>query len=158
MFEVAPLALFGFIAVVFAVALLFQRTLYASAVCLLVVLTQVAAIFFHLGAQLLALMQILIYAGAIMVLIVIAIMATPPRLSRLWASFKAPPGAVALVLGALLAELLVVFIYEGPPLPAGFALTAAQVERQMAWLLFNRYAGVTELAGLLILVASLAVI
>src|SRR5437870_2519090 len=150
-----PLAILGGLAVIFAVLMLFQRTLFGSAMCLLIVLAQLAGIFFALGAQLLALMQILVYAGAIMVLIVVAIMAAPPRLARLWADYQAPPAAVALVLGVLLAEFLVVFLYEGPPLPPGaFTLSAAQVERQMAWLLFNHYAGVTELVGLLILTAS----
>ena len=161
-----PLAVFGGLAVVFAVLMLLQKTLFGSAMCLLIVLAQLAAMFFSMGAELLALMQILVYAGAIMVLIVIAIMAAPPRFSKLWAGYDAPRAAptrglaaVAIVLGVLLAEFMVVLLYEGAPLPAGaFTLSAGQVERQMAWLLFNRYAGVTELVGLLILAASLAVV
>ncbi|MCX5790065.1 MAG: NADH-quinone oxidoreductase subunit J [Elusimicrobia bacterium] len=154
-----PLAIFGGLAVIFAVLMLLQRTLFGSAMCLLIVLAQLAGMFFSMGAQLLAMMQILVYAGAIMVLIIIAIMAAPPRFSTLWASYDAPPAAVALILGVLLAEFLVVLLYEGAPLPTGeFTLSAAQVERQMSWLLFNRYAGVTELVGLLILAASLAVV
>lgn len=152
------LAVFGGLAVVFAVLALFQRTLYGSAICLLVVLLQVAGIFFAAGAQLLALMQVLVYAGAIMVLIVVAVMAAPPKLDRLWAGFQAPPFAAALVLLVLGVEFYLVLIHGQKPLPPAAEMSTVGLEREMASLLFGRYALATELVGVLVLVAALAVV
>lgn len=152
------LAVFGGLAVVFAVLALFQRTLYGSAICLLVVLLQVAGIFFVTGAQLLALMQVLVYAGAIMVLIVVAIMAAPPKLDRLWAGYQAPPLAAALVLVVLGIEFYLILIHGQRPLPPAAEMSSAGLEREMAALLFGRYALATELVGVLVLVAALAVV
>ena len=153
------LGLFGFLAVIFALLLLFQRTLYGSAMCLLLVLLQVAGMFFALGAQLLGLMQVLVYAGAIMVLIVVAVMASPPKLTKLWAGYDAPPLAAALVLAVLGAELALVLMGGGMShLPPGEpAVASARLERDMAGLLFGKGAVVTEVVGLLVLVAALAV-
>lgn len=127
--------------------------------CLLLVLLQVAGMFFAMGAQLLGLMQVLIYAGAIMVLIVVAVMAAPPKLHQLWAGYEAPPLTAALVLLMLGAELTLVLMGPGAiPLPPGEpAVAAARLERDMAALLFGKGALVTEIVGLLVLVAALAV-
>ena len=127
--------------------------------CLLLVLLQVAAIFFSIGAQLLGLMQVLIYAGAIMVLIVVAIMSAPPRLERLWAGYQAPAGWAAAILAMLAAEFGLILVMGGAPLPPdALAVSAARLEREMAALLFGPSALVTEVVGLLILVAALAVV
>lgn len=153
------LAIFGGLAALFAVLMLFQRTLYGSALCLLLVLLQVAGIFFAIGAQLLALMQVLVYAGAIMVLIVIAVMAAPPRLERLWAARRAPPALSALVLVVLAVEFLLVIVVGGPALPpVESTVGALRLEREMAGALFGRFAPVTEAVGVLLLVAALAVV
>lgn len=152
------LALFGGLAVIFALLALFQKTLYGSAVCLLMVLLQVAGMFFVIGAQLLALMQVLVYAGAIMVLIVVAIMAAPPTLERRWASFSAPPAAAALVLAVLALELYLVLMHGQRPLPAPVSLDSAGLEREMAALLYGKHAVATEVVGVLVLVAALAVV
>ncbi|MBI4348041.1 MAG: NADH-quinone oxidoreductase subunit J [Elusimicrobia bacterium] len=152
------LAVFGIFAVIFALLLLFQRTLYGSAMCLLLVLLQVAAMFFAMGAQLLGLMQVLVYAGAIMVLIVVAVMSAPPKLLKLWAGYEAPPAAATLVLAMLGAEFALV-LFAGSPLPGGEpSLSAARLEREMAAFLFGPGALVTEVVGLLVLVASLSVV
>src|SRR5476649_1909065 len=64
------------VAAVFAGVMLYSRSLYVSAVCLLVVLLQTGLIFLLRGAALLGLLQVMVYAGAVMVLVVITIMAT----------------------------------------------------------------------------------
>lgn len=152
------LAVFGLFAVIFALLLLFQRTLYGSAIYLLLVLLQVAAMFFAMGAQLLAVMQVLVYAGAIMVLIVVAVIAAPPKLLNLWAGCEAPPAAAALVLAMLGVEFALV-LFSGSPLPGVEpAIPAARLEREMAAFLFGPGALVTEFVGLLLLVASLSMV
>jgi len=146
------LLLAGAAAAAFAVLMLVQRTLYASAICLLVVLLQLAAMFYLLGAPLLGFLQVMIYAGAIMVMIVVAIMATPPRLRRLWTDAALPRPAAWMLLAAVLAELLGFALPDGAPGAAWPAMHA-----DIAAALFGPYALLTEALGVLVLVAALAV-
>ena len=67
-----------------------QRSLYTAAICLLVVLFQAAALFFLAGAPLLAFLQIMIYAGGVMVLIVVMVMAAPGREGSFWSRLQVP--------------------------------------------------------------------
>lgn len=152
------LAIFGTAAVLFAILLIFQKTLYGSAMCLLAVLLQIAAIFFILGAQLLGFIQVLVYAGAIMVLIVVAIMAGGPKLEKLWAARQAPPLLAIFVLLFLGVELTALLFLGGPSPSGSVPALAPQLEQEMAVLLFGRYAIITEIAGLMFLVAALAVV
>lgn len=148
-------ALCGALAVLLAVAALFQRTLYGAAMCLLGVLLETAALFVLVGAKLLGILQILVYAGAIMVLIVIAILSSPPRLAERWGETTPPRWLSWSAPLAALAGLLLAGGGGGPPaLPqAGPAL-----ERAMAALLFGPWVLATEAVGVLILVASLSVL
>lgn len=150
-------ALLAGAAAAFSAALVFQRSMYAAAICLLGVLVQVAGLFFLLGSQLLGLTQILVYAGAVMVMIVIAVMAAPARLTRRWAPLAAPSWLKTAVLAVPLIELALIARMppSGPrvtaPLPKAF-------ETEMAAVLFGPYALMTEAIGLLILVSALAVL
>lgn len=57
-----------------ALGVVFSRNIVHSALCLVVTFVGVAGLFFNLGAVFLGLVQILVYAGAISVLIIFAIM------------------------------------------------------------------------------------
>ena len=151
------LAVAGALAVFFAVLMVFQSTLYGSALCFMGVLVQIAAVFYVLEARLLAFLQILVYAGAIMVLVVTAIMASPPKLGGLWAVPGLPRPLVLLVLGAAAAELaafavlgLVPAVGAMPPWPG--------LQADFSSVLFGPYALLTETVGLMILLAALAVV
>ena len=150
------LAAAGLGAVLFAILTVFQRNLYASALCLLAVLLKVAAIFFLLGAQLLGFLQILVYAGAVMVLIVVAVMSSPVRISSPWSDFKLPVWLVSLVLAAPLLELLLAATLSGGNAPLPPAVPA--LERAMAGVLFGRFALMTEAVGLAVLIVSMALL
>jgi len=145
----------GACAVLFAVLALFQRSLYASAMCLLVVLLQVAAAYFLMGARLLGLIQVLVYAGAVMVLLVVAVMASPPRLSERWAGGMPKWLAwLAVVLPAAELAMILRSVSGAPaPLRAG-----PGIDLRMALMLFGPYAPLTEAAGLLVLVAALSIL
>jgi NADH-quinone oxidoreductase subunit J len=66
--------IFGFICVAGAVNLLVQRHPINSALSLVVVMASLALIYLLLGAEFVAAIQIIVYAGAIMVLFVFVIM------------------------------------------------------------------------------------
>jgi NADH:ubiquinone oxidoreductase subunit 6 (subunit J) len=152
----ALIAAAGAIGAVFAVLMLAQRSLYASAICLLVTLTQVGAIFYLLGFQLLAFLQVLIYAGAVMVLLVEAVMAAPPRLEDRFSRLSVPKPIAAAAPLALLLEL-VAWGVLGAPAQAVPTISAPQ-SAKLAAILFGRFAPLTEAVGLLILLAALAVV
>jgi len=64
------------IAVISAVAVLMVRDIFRAALCLIVLFMAVAGVYILLQADFLAVVQILVYVGAISVLIIVAIMLT----------------------------------------------------------------------------------
>jgi len=150
-------AVCGMLAVVFAVAALFQRTLYGAAMCLLGVLLETAALFVLVGAPMLGFLQVLVYAGAVMVLIVIAILSSPPRLAERWADDSFPRWCAWLAPAALLGALIAC----GPSLcaaPSPLPAAGRALELGMARLFFGPWALAVETVGVLVLVASLSVL
>ncbi|MBI3297406.1 MAG: NADH-quinone oxidoreductase subunit J [Elusimicrobia bacterium] len=149
-------AVCGGLAVLFAAAALFQKTLYGAAMCLLGVLLETAVLFILLGSPLLGFLQVLVYAGAVMVLVVIAILASPPKLSGRWAELNVPRPVAWLAPLAAFAGLMA----AGQSLGGVHALPQAgpALERAMARLLFGPWALATEAVGVLVLIASLSVL
>jgi len=68
--------LLSVIAVVSAIGVLVVRDIFRAALCLIVLFMTVAGVYLLLHADFLAIVQILIYVGAISVLIIVAIMLT----------------------------------------------------------------------------------
>ena len=148
------------VAVAFAGVMLLNRSLYVSAVCLLVVLLQTGVIFVLRGAPLLGLLQVMVYAGAVMVLVVITIMATggePGQGFERFADFSFPRWLAVLGLAAAALEIATTLLAGGfsgagvapadPALAAGFSNA-----------LFHSYALATEAVTLLMFLAALAVL
>src|SRR6201993_3333066 len=144
------------VAAAFAGVMLFSRSLYVSAVCLLVVLLQTGLIFLLRGAALLGLLQVMIYAGAVMVLVVITIMATggePEAGFARFADFSFPRWLAFLGVAGGAAEVALTMLAGAPsgtPVPAAEpSLTGA-----FASALFNSYALATESVTLLMFLAA----
>lgn len=151
-----PMAAAGAAAVLFALLMLTRRSLYSAALCLLAAAFQLAAMFFLSGAPLLGFLQIVIYAGAVMVLVVVTIMAAPrPHAERFERLSLPRPLAWAAVL-ALAAEVAVVVSRAAAGGPAVAGALAAQ--ERVGPFLFGPYALATEAVTLLMLVAGLALI
>ena len=72
--QIALFIIFGLLAVAGALNLLFQRHPINSALSLVVVMMSLAVLYWSLGAEFLAAAQVIVYAGAIMVLFVIVVM------------------------------------------------------------------------------------
>jgi len=66
--------LWGGIAVIFAVMMILKRNPVHSALCLVVVMVSLALLYVMLGAEFLAAVQVIVYAGAVMVLFLFVIM------------------------------------------------------------------------------------
>jgi NADH-quinone oxidoreductase subunit J len=97
---------FAGVAIAGAVLVVLMRNPIAAAFCLIVTMLSLAAIFFMLQAQFIGAVQILIYAGAVMVLFLFVIMLL--NLGRGEDQFRrAPVWFVAMVLIGVLASQLV---------------------------------------------------
>ena len=110
--------IFAAIAVVAAVACILQRNPIAAALFLVQVMFSLAAIFMLLDAQFIAVIQVLVYAGAIMVLFLFVIMLL--NLGRTGSDLRGPAAMTATLVGVglLVAELWLLWTYTPARLAA----------------------------------------
>jgi len=107
MTEAILFALFSFAAIFFAFNVIFRRNAVHSALHLVGVLLSLSGLFVLLNAQFIAAIQILVYAGAIMVLFLFVVMLlNVPREEPAPPSVSALLGPTGMRLGALLSLLL----------------------------------------------------
>jgi NADH-quinone oxidoreductase subunit J len=97
--------------VVAALAVVFLRNIFRAALSLIVCFIAVAGIYLTLSADFLAAVQVLVYVGAISVLIILAIMMTRDVQKGSPANRLTVP---ALVVGAVLLGLLIYTVTAGP--------------------------------------------
>ncbi len=151
----AFLAIAG-VAVGSALGLLLRRNPIHGALFLVVNLGSIAALYLMMGYEFLAFAQVIVYAGAIMVLFLFAIFVLIPGKEetgadprRRWRLLAVPLGAVLLV------ELVLVVIARrtgpvAPPPPPGFPASMA--------VLFTDYLLPFELTSVLLLAAMVGVL
>ncbi len=145
----ASIYFFAALAAAATLLMVFQRNPVKAALLMLTALLSTAGLYLAFNAQLLAVLQIILYAGAIMTLFIIALTVTP----QAWRD-RPSPGRARLVLGLaaaalILAELLKVSAgLRQLALSPGFAETGALA---LARELFGRFAFQFELLSLVIL-------
>ena len=115
-----------------AVLVVTLRNLFRASLCLGAVLVGVAGLFILLEAEFLAFVQILVYVGAILTLVVFAIMLT----AKLQGNPSAPANRqqlpAALLAGALFVLLVsVVRLLEWPVAPSRDAVSLPQLGREL---------------------------
>ncbi len=146
---------FAFVAVASSVAMILQRNPIYCVLLLIMVMISIAGLYLMLDAQFVAIIQIVVYAGAIMVLFLFVIMLL--NLSREEGGmFRIQkPTAVILAVLLFLPVAAMVMSYPGggtaPPVEgsqAGFG----EVE-QIGTLLFTKYLLPVEIAAVLLLIA-----
>ncbi|HSM51422.1 MAG TPA: NADH-quinone oxidoreductase subunit J [Thermoanaerobaculia bacterium] len=152
--EVAVFLLFALLTVASAIAVIAHPNPVYSTMSLVVTLFATAVLFVMLGAPFLAALQILLYAGAILVLFLFVIMLLNIRRER----SPSPRGRVQVVLAAagavfLVGSLAVALLAAGRP-GAG-ALDPVPL-RAFSEALFARYMLPFQIIGLLLLVAVIA--
>jgi NADH-quinone oxidoreductase subunit J len=160
-----PLALFvicGIVAILGAIGLILAKEPVHSALSLIMVMVALAVLYLLLGAEFIAAIQILVYAGAIMVLFVFVIMLlnageeVRTNLSRLarW---------VGLPLGIFfLAEMAYFLLHEyagragnSAAVMASVVSPATSLTKDLSMKLFTEYVLPFELTSILILIAVL---
>lgn len=142
------------IAAVSAAAVLFVKEVFHAALSLLVCLLCVAGIFVTFNAEFLAVVQILVYAGGVILLLVFGIMLTV-RSNPLEQKNRSQNEIMSGLVG--LALLAVMIVALGETLMPTAPSTSLSPE-DIGALLMTRYALPFEVAGMLLLVSLIAAI
>jgi NADH-quinone oxidoreductase subunit J len=103
---------FAFLALAGAIALLFVRNLMYAVLALFVVLVAIAALFVFVGAEFLAISQLIIYIGGILILMIVGLMLTRRNMQD-----KAETGLIQIIpaiflFSALVALFILVFFQQ----------------------------------------------
>ena len=151
-------AVLALIAVGSALGLVLKRNAIHGALFLIVNLGTVAALYLTLRAEFLAAAQVIVYAGAIMVLFVFAIMVLIPGKEETGPDPRRPYRLLAIPVGAgLLVELAVIIASRAGRGAAPAAATPGGVEA-IGRLLFTDYLFPFELTSVLLLAAMVGVL
>jgi NADH-quinone oxidoreductase subunit J len=149
--------LFSAIAVIGALGVVLARRVFHSALFLVMSLAAVAAVFVVLGADFLGVVQILVYVGAIMVLMLFAIMLTPQNVELPSLGGKAQVAAGALIAGVVLAGSVAVVTTSRWPRSNAAPIDVPTTELIGTGLL-TTYPLPFEVASILLLVAMIGAI
>lgn len=150
---------FATVAVIAAVNLVVQTHPISSALSLIGVMGSLAVLYLLLGAEFLAVVQLVVYAGAIMVLFVFVIM-----LLNTGAEKQSSRSIIATVLGVpMLAGLLAVLafmIHRATPkmTPVVFGAFTGGTARDIGRALFTQYVLPFEVTSVLILIAIIGAV
>jgi NADH-quinone oxidoreductase subunit J len=159
--ELAVFIVTAIIALVGGVAMLLSRNAVHSALYLLVNFAAIAVLYLLLRAPFLFVVQLTVYAGAIMVLFLFVVMLLGAERSEDEGDRVAWQRPLALVLGALLlAEAVLVFVAQGaqPEVAATPQAEAAGAPVQIGELLFTRYLLPFEITSIILLAAIIGVV
>lgn len=139
-----------FLAAAGAGAIVFSKNVFKSALLLLISLLSIAALYALSFAEFLAVAQILIYAGGILVIIIFGIMLTT-RISGLPLKVSNAHSLSGALAGISMFILLVIHIEPPGPRPEHGQL--AEGVASIAFSIFSAYSLPFEVAGILLLVA-----
>jgi NADH-quinone oxidoreductase subunit J len=152
--------IFALMMLVFGGAVIINRNPVASALSLVVSFLALAALFISLDAFFIGIIQVLVYAGAIMVLFLFIIMLLDLRAEELRKiNWIALAGSVAVALALIVQIVSVVgsFQVAKRPFPRLPASTTDDVHR-IGLLLFGNYNLPFQIIGIVILVATIGVV
>jgi NADH-quinone oxidoreductase subunit J len=144
-----------------AIAVIAMRNPFYSVLALVVHLVSLAGLFLLLYAQFVAAAQVVVYAGAVMVLYVFVAAYVGAAEEPLWEPIPGQRLLAPLLAAALLVELAIAIIgtglsaldSNGPTLPLGFGTPT-----QIGNLLLERFLVVFEAASMLLLVAAVGAV
>jgi NADH-quinone oxidoreductase subunit J len=145
---------FAFLAAGSAISMLFTKNVFYAALYLLVCLLSLAALYIVAFAELVAVTQLLIYAGGVMVIIIFGIMLTSKisgKPLRVQNQFTIP----GILLGGTFMVLISFFISKSVFASAPTKEITSTAIPQMGILLMSTYSLPFETVGILLLVALL---
>jgi NADH:ubiquinone oxidoreductase subunit 6 (subunit J) len=149
--------LFSAITIIGALGVVIARRVFHSALLLVMALAAVAGVFVILGADFLGVVQILVYVGAIMVLILFGIMLTPHEVTLPSLGGRGQVAAGAIIAGVVLGGSMAVAVTNRWPRSSAAPVDVPTTETIGIGLL-NAYALPFEVASILLLVAMIGAI
>jgi len=150
------------IALLAAVNVLVQRRVFYSALSLIVCLTALSGVYLLLDSPFIAAVQVIVYAGAIMVLFLFVIMLLDPFSADALRDKRRYLGYVAAIAGTLVFVMLVPLLdtyslSRVPRTPESVAGDVSSVHK-LAHVLFNDYLLPFELTSVLILIGIIGAV
>ncbi|MFO7168642.1 MAG: NADH-quinone oxidoreductase subunit J [Chloroflexota bacterium] len=156
--ELVLFAITALVAIVGAVAMLLSSNAIHSALFLLLNFCAIAVLYLLLNAPFLFAIQLIIYAGAIIVLFLFAVMLLGAERAEDERDTIAWQRPVALVMGLILAAQVAYVVLTGTPAPAGGQDAAFGAPERIARELFTTYLLPFEVTAMLILAALVGVV
>jgi len=160
--ETALFYFFGAISLIAAINVVVQKRVFYSAISLILCLCAVAALYLMLEAPFIAAVQIIVYAGAIMVLFLFVIMLLDPFSTAILRDKKKPLAYAAVLLGILILATMVTLLSSYNPARALRNPVSADggtgSASHFGQVLFKEYLLPFEMTSVLILAAIIGVV
>lgn len=159
--ETALFYFFGCIALIAAINVVAQTKVFYSAISLIICLCAIAALYMLLEAPFIAAVQIIVYAGAIMVLFLFVIMLLDPFSAAIMQDKRKLLAYGAAPLGSIILVLLVSLLrtYNPARTPKNPEITGGiGTAKNLGEMLFSKYLFPFEVTSVLILVAIIGVV
>lgn len=161
--EMLLFMLFSAIAIGSAIAMVFSRNAVHSALFLLLVFAMLAGLYVLLNAQFIAMAQIVVYAGAIVVLVLFVIMLLGAELGENIPNWITLKHGIVVLLGLSLITVLGSAVFEYPIRGARGDVTAERIHTEgsvelVGTALFTDYLLAFELTSILLLVGIIGVV
>jgi NADH-quinone oxidoreductase subunit J len=154
--------LFGGIALLAAISMVAQKRVIYSALSLIICLCAIAALYLILEAPFIAAVQIIVYAGAIMVLFLFVIMLLDPFSAAILKDKKKSLGYAGGILGLLALGVLIPLLrsYHLSQVPRNPETVSGGIGtvNHIGQILFSEYLLPFEMTSVLILVAIIGVV
>lgn len=150
---------FAAILVFFALSVIMSPNPVHSALYLVLTMISLAGVYFHLNAQFIAGVQLIVYAGAVMVLFVMVIMLFDIRQELRAFSKGLISGGLKVASAAFVAGYLI-GTFKDVTVNAESANLAAKTDitRELALMLYSKYVLAFEILGLLLLVVAVGAV
>lgn len=140
-----------------AVAAMSLRNLVTCALCLVAVFLAAAGLFLTLGAEFLAFAQVLVYVGAISILIVFAMLLTRTRVVDT-ADLSVRPRALGITVAGAVTGFVIAAVLTSGALPEKAAATPTVPVRQLGRELMTRQVPALLAVGLLLTAALIGAV
>lgn len=158
--DVILFAIFALVAILGAIGVVFNRNAVYSALSLLVNFAMLASIYVLMSAQFIAAVQIIVYAGAIVVLILFVVMLLGAELGEYIPTWVTPKTAFGLAMGIALLTITGTAMTElfNPANPTASELVEWGTVRTVGLALFTDYVLAFELTGILLTIGIVGVV
>jgi len=153
--EAPAFYIFAAVSLVSAIGIVVSTNIVRTAICLLGTLGGVACLYFLLNANFLAAVQLIVYAGGTLILIVFGVMLTS---KSPWVGFKPPrrQAVLAVLIAGLMAVGICLLVLRGDWGASAGTLDRSPTVAQIGHSLLTQYLVPFEVASVLLLVVMIA--